>query len=465
MNVIQTGTTYAVLGANELGFLHCHELPGAPLLEPGSTVVVEGLLRKPGIIDRDLKMLNCKLLSPTLDTKPRPPVEVPKFANAEAIRKHLRDKFKLDCSPPQPEAIVRGGTGRLSEAAWEELAGVLPQLEAPIDLKISYMEISADSLEQLAKVKNLVRLAVGTGTFTNSHLQAIGKMTDLKSLRIQPTTGAFDTTGIEHLSKLSKLEELSLSGQFKNEDVAPLNKLTALKSLSLSSSLPHGLNTGSLSHLSNLTNLERIYGHSIEFWQNDTLQILKKFPKLDFHKQKTLSIYAGKGFTDEGMDQLQQLAHAEEFSIFVTDAAALTGAALKRLGFLTQLKRLTLNFVDRARPDDFKVIGELKDLEYIHMQVSSDLNEALVHLADLPRLKTVSLLYSFSDAGLVHLGKFKAVEDLMIGHNPKITDAGLEHLKSAKTLKSLNVFNTKVTDTGVARLKAEIPGLKVSSIK
>jgi hypothetical protein len=53
------------------------------------------------------------------------------------------------------------------------------------------------------------------------------------------------------------------------------------------------------------------------------VQVLKKFTKLAIHKQKALAIYAGKGFTEEGVDQLEHFAHTE---------------------------KLTLNFVDRARP-------------------------------------------------------------------------------------------------------------------
>jgi hypothetical protein len=42
-----------------------------------------------------------------------------------------------------------------------------------------------------------------------------------------------------------------------------------------------------------------------------------------------------------------------------------------------------------------------------------------------------------------------------------VDDAGLDHLKTIKTLRHLDVTKTKVTEAGIQRLKAAIPELKV----
>ena len=42
-----------------------------------------------------------------------------------------------------------------------------------------------------------------------------------------------------------------------------------------------------------------------------------------------------------------------------------------------------------------------------------------------------------------------------------MTDAGLEHLKGLKNLKKLYVWQTPVTDAGVAKLKEALPTVTV----
>jgi hypothetical protein len=47
--------------------------------------------------------------------------------------------------------------------------------------------------------------------------------------------------------------------------------------------------------------------------------------------------------------------------------------------------------------------------------------------------------------------------------NAKITDAGIDRIFGLRKLKQLNVVNTLLTETGVARLKAALPNARVES--
>jgi hypothetical protein len=42
-----------------------------------------------------------------------------------------------------------------------------------------------------------------------------------------------------------------------------------------------------------------------------------------------------------------------------------------------------------------------------------------------------------------------------------VTDAGLAHLKQMKSLRTLTLESTKVTEAGIAELKAALPECKV----
>jgi hypothetical protein len=44
-----------------------------------------------------------------------------------------------------------------------------------------------------------------------------------------------------------------------------------------------------------------------------------------------------------------------------------------------------------------------------------------------------------------------------------VTDSGLDQLKGLRHLRNLYVWQTKVTEAGVKKLKAALPGLEVST--
>ncbi len=50
--------------------------------------------------------------------------------------------------------------------------------------------------------------------------------------------------------------------------------------------------------------------------------------------------------------------------------------------------------------------------------------------------------------------------ELRIG-GPNVTDVGLVHLKGLRSLRSLDLSGTKVTDAGVADLQRALPNLEI----
>ncbi|AGA29156.1 hypothetical protein Sinac_5001 [Singulisphaera acidiphila DSM 18658] len=63
-------------------------------------------------------------------------------------------------------------------------------------------------------------------------------------------------------------------------------------------------------------------------------------------------------------------------------------------------------------------------------------------------------------AGLVkRMERFPNLDTLVL-EGPKVTDAGLAHLKSLKQLGKILLYNTRVTDQGKADLQRELPNLR-----
>ena len=65
-----------------------------------------------------------------------------------------------------------------------------------------------------------------------------------------------------------------------------------------------------------------------------------------------------------------------------------------------------------------------------------------------------------TDAGLVHLKGLTKLQRLVLPSN--ITDAGLVHLQGLTKLQTLGFSGTKVTETGIADLQKALPNCKIS---
>ena len=103
-------------------------------------------------------------------------------------------------------------------------------------------------------------------------------------------------------------------------------------------------------------------------------------------------------------------------------------------------------------------------------------DEDLIWIASLPKLRTVGLGHSITDAGLVYVAGLKQVETLTLVGAPlkgsglanlsgmtklrslnlestSVDDASLAHLQGLKQLKELNIGGTLVTPRGIEQLK------------
>jgi internalin A len=84
-------------------------------------------------------------------------------------------------------------------------------------------------------------------------------------------------------------------------------------------------------------------------------------------------------------------------------------------------------------------------------------------LSGLESLHEVTELHldqaGIGDVALVHVGRMEALEDLRLGDNKKITDAGIVHLKGLRKLNNLDISGTSVTKQCVKTL-AELPSLR-----
>jgi hypothetical protein len=113
--------------------------------------------------------------------------------------------------------------------------------------------------------------------------------------------------------------------------------------------------------------------------------------------------------------------------------------------------------VDETIPDR-PVIGV--DLRYYEVS-DKEVGDFTRWLQAFPRLTTLQFRSTkITDAGLEHLKTLPQLRRLWL-EGSAITDAGLEHLKALTQLRELHLTGTKVTDAGVEGFQEVMPRVKV----
>lgn len=305
--------------------------------------------------------------------------------------------------------------------------------------------------------------------------------TDLKNLNQLPNLrkitftwlGAEQITnnGLRHLRDLAHLETLSLTSvsQVTDEGLKHLKGLSGLKNLWLP---PRATDAGLL-HLRGLTQLEILNGRGTSV-SGSGLRYLQGCTGL-----RVLNLEETK-VTDESMEYLGTLHGLETLHLSGTP---ITDDGLKYLDRHRSLKRLTLG--SHGITDcGLKYLRSLLKLERLSLRNTAVTDQGLVHLGGMTLRELYIPAAAKTDRGLKHyLAAVQSPSGLML-HTWQLTDAGMEHLKEQKDLRtlslpgsitdkglvalynltdlqSLRLSNTQVTQSGRQLLKMKLPGCQI----
>ncbi len=171
-----------------------------------------------------------------------------------------------------------------------------------------------------------------------------------------------------------------------------------------------------------------------------------------------LGFYGTPGVCDADMDALADMTTLTLLDVNLT---GVTAAGLKKLDKLTNLTSLRVN-VDKDAAAFAEAIGQFTNLVELHIANARFTNAAdLNALKPLPQLATLFLFDSkITDDGLAALRVHPNLSWLRLDKN-KLTDAGLLHLAECKKLTQLNLKETQVTEAGVKKLAAALPACKI----
>ncbi len=204
---------------------------------------------------------------------------------------------------------------------------------------------------------------------------------------------------------------------------------------------------------------------------------------------KTLTLYNKCSLTDETLALLTGLDQVEKVGI---DGARFTDDGMKHMAGWTNLRQLT--FFHILNKDKFTGAGVahlagLPRLESFGCGGSSFTDAGMAAVARLPRLTELRVWHTLvtddgvacltnttlrrlrlapqflpriTEAVLPHIAAIQSLESLSLGEMKLTWDGGLKHLKSLPKLKELELDLVVISDADLARLKTEMPDVKIS---
>jgi beta-lactamase regulating signal transducer with metallopeptidase domain len=213
----------------------------------------------------------------------------------------------------------------------------------------------------------------------------------------------------------------------------------------------------------------------------DGLTDLSPLAQLDSNDIQEVYIYLPRGVTvDADTALMPYLAGLTGLETFRASGCAFTGAGLRHLEGMRQLRELYLyTAADAQRLDDeaMGLIAGLEPLEVLYLsgQVTDEgvrhltklesLRElridasrirgpGLAHLGESGSLQLLELSgKGFGDEGLEHVKQILSLKCLKLGRGIEISDDGLAHLSDLHGLEELEVRGNAITDAGIAHLR------------
>jgi hypothetical protein len=163
--------------------------------------------------------------------------------------------------------------------------------------------------------------------------------------------------------------------------------------------------------------------------------------------------------------QLDHLKRVREMEISQKEARQRALTELQKLGAVVEWQVVSINLVaTKVTDEDLKLLTSeaFPSVQTLHLHHTS-IGDA--GLANLKSLKTVTHLDLFdtrvTDSGLEHLRDWMPYLEVLELSDTKVTDASLRSLIVLGHLRRLDVRNTQVTKAGVEEVRQVLPRLEI----
>lgn len=173
-------------------------------------------------------------------------------------------------------------------------------------------------------------------------------------------------------------------------------------------------------------------------------------------KLETLMLRRTK-VSDDGMIHLRDKKQLQMLDLGMTKV---TGKGLRHITASTQLRELHFwgNAIDDASLNAIQEMTQLKKLDLGGAPIT---DAGLKHLRRLSELEQLGLRGAeVSDEGLREIASHTLLRELDL-FNTQVSDAGVEHLTKLVHLEIVYIGETKITVSGIAKLKAALPNCEI----
>ena len=324
------------------------------------------------------------------------------------------------------------------------------------ELDCRAITVSGKTLDALQQLKQLEFLWAPPG-LTNRGVKAISKVRSLKTLFLLDDGNQFSDQAIGLLAALPRMEELILAGQkLTDEALAKIADLKELRCLYLVGSFSNG----AMVYLKELPNL-KVLRIQIEAFNDTGMRIVSGFSGLE-----RFSAHYMSRITDEGVGHLKKMPRLKMLDL---KSAKLTDTSLKMLGQMPQLEYLDLpyGFTDEGMAElaglknlkflwictasvsvlgdrSMQVIGQLTQLEQLHIGGTNITDEGVQHLRHLRQLQELGLSFvNTTDQSLPVIGELSELENVSLSSRNSYSTDGLNGLNRLTALKYLSCRGTR----------------------
>jgi len=287
--------------------------------------------------------------------------------------------------------------------------------------------LTAKGMALLAEMQSLEHLDLPNFGMTDECLAHVAKLKNLKYLWAgcsRPNSPISDV-GFRHVAKLRHLEQLYIGGA--------------------------GITNKGIRHIADLTNLKVLNLVDAPGLTNDGLAHLGKLKSLQM-----LNLPRGVGVTLSGLAHLNSLVNLGSLRAGGVEPPAFGEDTLNIAG-LARLEQLTLPSV---RDRDLACLAKLKDLRSLGTGYANTISDA--GMAHLTGLRSMERLYiggrGMTDKGLACMANMSKLNHVTTNGN--FTDEGLRHLERLKALAYLKMHSgTWVSSGAIKRLRKSLSGL------
>ena len=266
-------------------------------------------------------------------------------------------------------------------------------------------------------------------TFDESALDGLKRLPDLQRLRIawRKRDAAVSQTGIDAIARLTNLKSLEFANALNPDtvDLSVLTQLTALETLRFPRNA--ALNDRHFAALAGFTSLVEFqcFGTSgglsdkgisqlksnrsletLHVWENQaTGDFLQQFVGCPLHSFTSTRLHNGDAtLTDVNAARLAQFPELR--SLTLDGQSLLCRSALKVVGQLRELQKLSLDRCDGFVDEDFTALANLQRLQELNLTGTSAGDTAAAAIATIPRIRNVRLGSDrLTDAGVAELSK------------------------------------------------------------